>query len=474
MTMFRKYLALLAALMALITSVGLFAAAEDVSNGADAAQQEAAQAEPGDAENGGEPGELPEGMEGRGEWPGEPPEGMERGARPERPAEATDADAAAEPEEPEASAEAGGAALQQSLTSVDFDGTVVSGVSRAVMAAVGGTVESVAVRAGQKVEAGDVLATLATEKVYATRAGTVSAVFGAPGDSVAEVAERYGAVMYIEPAGGRYTINADTTNAYSSSDNLYIHLGEAVYLKCYSDGSHTGVGFVSGVSGDSYTVEVTEGEFKVGETVTVFRSADYTSASRLGRGACARADDVAVGGSGSSASGGASTGGSAESAIVAVHVAAGDAVEKGDLLYETLSGTYDAYYCTGSDIVADASGIVSALNCEVGGSVSGGARVATIEPVGDLQLQIDVGEADLPYIHEGDKVTIRFNWDDGETAYEGSVFAISYAADGQQADQASGGASGASSGEAVYAAYVSFTPDENIRLGMMATVSVAQ
>lgn len=208
--------------------------------------------------------------------------------------------------------------------------------------------------------------------------------------------------------------------------------------------------------------------------MTVFRSADYTSASRLGRGACARADDVAVGGSGSSASGGASAGGSAESAIVAVHVAAGDAVEKGDLLYETLSGTYDAYYCTGSDIVADASGIVSALNCEVGGSVSGGARVATIEPVGDLQLQIDVGEADLPYIHEGDKVTIRFNWDDGETAYEGSVFAISYAADGQQADQASGGASGASSGEAVYAAYVSFTPDENIRLGMTATVSVAQ
>lgn len=469
MTMFRKYLALLAALMALITSVGLFAAAEDVQNPQDAAQQEA-QAESDGAENGGEPGELPEGMR-NGEWPGEPPEGMERGVRPERPAEATDADAAAEPEEPEASAEAGGAALQQSLTSVDFDGTVVSGVSRAVMAAVGGTVESVAVRAGQKVEAGDVLATLATEKVYATRAGTVSAVFGAPGDSVAEVAERYGAVMYIEPTGGRYTISADTTNAYSSSDNLYIHLGEAVYLKCYSDGSHTGVGFVSGVSGDSYTVEVTEGEFKVGETVTVFRSADYTSASRLGRGACARADDVAVG---SSASGGASTGGSAESAIVAVHVAAGDAVEKGDLLYETLSGTYDAYYCTGSDIVADASGIVSALNCEVGGSVSGGARVATIEPVGDLQLQIDVGEADLPYIHEGDKVTIRFNWDDGETAYEGSVFAISYAADGQQADQASGGASGASSGEAVYAAYVSFTPDENIRLGMTATVSVAQ
>lgn len=461
MTMFRKYLALTAAVLLLITSLGLFASAEDASDGADAAQQE----------SGEWPGEPPEGVQGRGQRPDDLPEGMQRGERSERPAEASDA---AAPEEASVSAEPEEADPQPGFTSVDFDGTVVSGVSRAVTASVGGTVESVAVRAGQKVEAGDVLATLATEKVYATRAGTVSAVFGAAGDSVAEVAERYGAVMYIEPANGRYTISADTTNAYSSSDNLYIHLGEAVYLKCYSDGSHTGVGFVSGVSGDSYTVEVTEGEFKVGETVTVFRSADYTSASRLGRGTCARADDVAVGGSGSAASGGASTDGSAESAIVAVHVAAGDAVEKGDLLYETLSGTYDAYYCTGSDIVSDASGIVSALSCEVGGSVNSGARVATIEPVGDLQLQIDVGEADLPYIHEGDKVTIRFNWDDGETAYEGSVFAISYAADAQQADQAVDGASGASSGEAVYAAYVSFTPDENIRLGMTATVSVAQ
>lgn len=484
MTMFRKYLALLAALMLLITSVGLFATAEDAQNSQDAAQPEA-QAELSDAEDGGRPGELPEGAEGRGEWPGEPPEGMERGERPERPAkdgsapEAGEAtpDASAEAAQDDASAE--DAAPQQALASFEFDGTVVSGVSRAVTTAVGGTVDSVAVRAGQKVEAGDVLASLATEKVYATRAGTVSAVFGAPGDSVDEVAERYGAVMYIEPDAGRYTISADTSSAYSSSDNLYIHLGEAVWLKCYSDGSHTGVGFVSGVSGDSYTVEVTEGEFKVGETVTVFRSADYTSASRLGRGTCARADDVAVGGSGSgSASGGASAGGSSAAAIVAVHVAAGDAVQKGDLLYETLSGAYDAYYCTGSDIVASASGILSELSCSVGDSVNGGARVATIEPVGDLQLQIDVSEADLPFIHEGDKVTIRFNWDDGETAYEGSVFSISYASGSQQADQTSGGAAGAtsgtSSGEAVYAAYVSFTPDGNIRLGMTATVAVAQ
>ncbi|MDO4355644.1 MAG: HlyD family efflux transporter periplasmic adaptor subunit [Clostridia bacterium] len=445
MDMFRKLTALLVAMMILVASLLAFAAAETEAGDS---EEEAPRQEEGEMERGGpedmmKDGEAPEGMPEDGEFP-------EDGETPEDDAQ---------PEEDDSSATA--------VQYVEFDGTVVSGVSRAVTTSVGGTVESVAVRAGQKVEAGDVLATLRTEKVYATQDGTVSAVFGAAGDSVDVVAERYGAVLYIEPSEGRYTISADTTNAYSSSDNLYIHVGETVYLKCYSDGTHTGVGFVSGVSGDSYTVEVTEGTFKVGETVTVFRGSDYASSTRLGRGECQRADDVAVGGS---ASGGASANGStsASSSIVAMHVAAGDAVQKGDLLYETLSGAYDAYYCTGSDVIASASGILGELNCDVGDGLSSGARVATIYPTGDMQLEIDVNEADLPYIHEGDAVTIRFNWDDGEAVYEGVVFSISYVAGSQQGSQETG----SSSDDAVYTAYVSFEPDENVRLGMTATAAV--
>lgn len=447
MDMFRKLAALLVVATVLAASVPALAAAES-----DAAEPEAAQRQ--------EDGEMEQRRKEGRMKDGEAPEGMpESGAAPE------------ETVQPKETAQAGeapseGDASPVAAHSVEFDGTVVSGVSKAVTAGVGGTVESVAARVGQKVEAGDVLATLRTRKVYAPQDGTVSAVFGAAGDSVDTVAERYGAVLYIEPSEGRYTISADTANAYSSSDNLYVHVGETVYLKCYSDGSHTGVGFVSGVSGDSYTVEVTEGTFKVGETVTVFRGSDYASSTRLGRGECERADDVAVGGS---AAGAASAGGAASdsSSIVAVHVAAGDAVQKGDLLYETLSGAYDAYYCTGSDVVASASGILGELNCAVGEGVSAGARVATVYPTGEMQLEIDVSEADLPYIHEGDPVTIRFNWDDGETVYEGSVFSISYMAQSAQSEQ------GGADGDATYTAYVSFTPGEDVRLGMTATVAVA-
>ena len=360
---------------------------------------------------------------------------------------------------------------------IEFNGTVVSSVGKSVISAVGGNVESVSARVGQVVSAGDVLATLRTEKVYAPQTGTVAAVFAEPGDSVSEIAGRYGAVVYIEPESGRYTISGSTEKAYANSDNLYVHVGENVYLKC-TDGDHTGTGFVTSVSGSSYTVEVTSGDFEVGENVNIHRSESYTSKSRIGRGSCERGGDAAIGGSSSSSSMGAA-GGSGAVSIAVMHVAPGDMVQKGDLLYETLSGEYPAYYCTGADIVADADGILGELNLSVGGSVSAGGSVATIYPMGDMQIEISVNEADLPYIREGALAAIRFNWDEGEKLYTGSVFSISYVSGDQQTSQQSmqgdmgAAAVSSSSGETTYTAVISFTPDESVRLGMTATVAVA-
>lgn len=344
----------------------------------------------------------------------------------------------------------------------EFDGTVVSGASKSVTTTVGGVVESVNVRAGQLVNAGDVLATLKTEKVYASQSGTVAAVFGEAGDSISEIAGRYGAVVYIEPESGAYTLSADTEKAYDDSDNLYIHVGETVYLKC-TDGDHTGTGFVTSVTGSDYTVEVTGGSFEVGEKVNIFRGETYASKTRIGRGTCERGEDVTAG----SSSG---TSGMADSSsIVAMHVAAGDTVQKGDLLYETLSGEYAAYYCTGADIVADANGILGEMNLSVGGSVSANGNVATVYPVGDMQIEISINEVDLGYINEGDPVVISFNWDEGETEYAGSVFSISRMV---QPSGDVGDMTASASSEAEYIAIIDFTPDENIRLGMTAIVEL--
>ena len=67
-----------------------------------------------------------------------------------------------------------------------------------VYAPVGGVVEEMPVEAGQKVTADTVIAKIRTTRVYAPEDGTVTAVYGQPGDSAEAVAEKYGAVMYLE------------------------------------------------------------------------------------------------------------------------------------------------------------------------------------------------------------------------------------------------------------------------------------
>ena len=86
-------------------------------------------------------------------------------------------------------------ALAETIT---FTGTVAASQSCEVYAPIGGTVEAVNAEAGQKVRAEDVLVQLSTRKVYAEEAGVVTGVFGQPGDSADTIAQKYGAVVYIE------------------------------------------------------------------------------------------------------------------------------------------------------------------------------------------------------------------------------------------------------------------------------------
>ena len=339
----------------------------------------------------------------------------------------------------------------------DFDGKVVCVQPAYVTAAIGGTVASVPVLAGQLVSAGDTLAELNTEKVYAPASGTVTGVFCAPGDSVTDVTDRYGALLYIEP-DSKYTLTASTDNAYNLSENKYIHVGETLYLAC-SDGTHTGQGFVTAVDGTDFTIEVTTGSFYMGETVSAYRDAGRATRTRVGRGTIERIANVAVtGGSGEGAS---------ETSVVAVHVGDGDAVQSGDLLMETLSGVYDARYCTGSGLVSDVDGILAETGLTVGVSLNKGDVIATVYPRANLQLEVDVNEADLAALAAGTPVQISFNWnEDAEDAnvYTGTVADVLF-----KAVEASG-AEGESSDAVAYAAYIDFDADENIRLGMPATV----
>ena len=334
----------------------------------------------------------------------------------------------------------GGAALAE----MAFDGVVTGGEAQFVLAPFGGVVDDVNVRVGERVQQGQVLADVRTTRVYADVEGHVAGVFGKEGDVTEGVTERYGAVLFIEPLH-KYTISADTSKAYNSNQNRVIHTGEVVYLSCTSDGTHQGVGVVTKVENSSYTVEVTAGEFYLEETVTIYRKPDYDSKSRIGRGTVESTAAVAVKGTGS---------------ILKMHVQTGDTVERGQLLFESVSGTLDGLYAPGNEIRSEASGIVTAVDAGMGASVEKGGKLITYYPSDSMRIEIAVSEADLAYVVPGMKVGIEFNWDiNQEHRMEGTISEISYNVADPEAE-----------GAPMYTAYVDFTPDESVRLGMTVLV----
>ena len=240
------------------------------------------------------------------------------------------------------------------LADTSFDGSVVCAQEVGVTAPFGGVIGSMSLRAGDRIEAGDVVATIETTKVYAPDDGTVTGLFAQPGDNVETVSARYGAALYIAPEN-KYSISADIEKAYNASENKYVNIGERVYLSCTSDGAHTATGVVVAAEGTTYTVETISGELMMEETVNIYRSSSLTSSSRIGRGTVSRVAELAVTGTGS---------------IVAMHVSDGDSVERGQLLFETVSGDLDGLYATGNEIVSEVSGVVASVNASAGGSVN--------------------------------------------------------------------------------------------------------
>ena len=338
-------------------------------------------------------------------------------------------------------------ALAESIT---FTGTVAASETHEVYAPIGGTVETVNGASGQKVKADDVIVQLSTNKVYAEEAGTVTGVFGQPGDSAETVAQKFGAVMYIE-GESVYSIDASTDNAYNSTATKFVHVGEEVYLSCYSDGTHTGTGVIMAIQGTDYTVRVTSGEFLIGETVNVYRGESATSTKRIGRGTLNRTSPTAVSGTGS---------------IVSFAVKSGDTVKRGDLLFETLEGSFDGLYMSGSEITAGVDGTISQVSAQQGGAIQKDSVVAVIYPDNAMRIEAQIEEANLASIAVGDPVSIELIWNQDEgVSYSGSIAMIS------AISGSSSGDSMESESAVTYNVYVDFIPDENTRYGMSAVVT---
>lgn len=283
------------------------------------------------------------------------------------------------------------------------DAKIVAPNTEKITAPFAGTLLPFDYGTGDSVSAHETLFTLDTTPVYATQAGTVSAVFASVGDDASGVAAHYGALAVIEPKNALY-IDASTDQAYNDADNRYIHAGETLYLKLSND---KGTGVVTSVSGKKYTVEILSGSFDVDDTVRCFRESTTPSDSEVGRGKVTRYADVQVNAN--------------SGRIAAVHVKPGDTVEVGDLLFELVDAQSEKN--ASRSIAASKDGVITSMNTASGAQVYRGQLLCEVADLSTLELSAEVDELDLNSIAVGDTLSYTLDAFDGET-FTGTVTQI--------------------------------------------------
>ena len=331
---------------------------------------------------------------------------------------------------------------------LSYEGTVVAGETVPIQAGFGGRMTESRKRAGDLITEGETLAKIATTLNYAPVEGIISGLYIAEGDKTEDVTERYGASLYIEPTN-RYVITATSEKAYTASENQYIHLGERVYLRCVTDGTHRGTGMISALTEKGYSIEVTGGDFYMGEKVDAYRKNDYSKESCVGRGTVDRAKPVAVKGAGS---------------VLKIHVQNGDFVERGELLFETVEGVLDGLYAPDNRVIAPISGIIASIDKANGETVAKGDTLMKVMPTESLQVEFDLPESDLFTLHEGQKVSMELYWEteNGKT-YSGESVSIAHMNTTPKNE----------TDRKTYKAYASINADERVRAGMTVILYVS-
>lgn len=106
-----------------------------------------------------------------------------------------------------------------------------------------------------------------------------------------------------------------------------------------------------------------------------------------------------------------------------------------------------------ADLTADMSGIVTAINADVGQVVSSGTPVITVAVDGEKEVQVAVPEMDIAQFKVGKDVKARF-WSDSALVLDGKVREVSGSADQSR----------------TFAVRVSLPNDPRVLLGMTATI----
>lgn len=281
-----------------------------------------------------------------------------------------------------------------------YEGTAVATASYAVTAPAGGTLRELQVAAGDVVEAGDTLASIGTKRVFATQDGTIARI----GVQQGETAE--GTVLELYPVE-RYQVYCTVEKAYPSAESTLVHSGETVYMKCTADGTHRGIGQITQIDGGEYRVLAIGGEFYVGETVYLYRNADFSTGQRVGIGTVVTSDTETY---------------EAEGRIVRMCVSEGEYVERGELLYEFSDGE-------GTEVAAEVAGIVAEVAAQQGDALEEDQALLTIVPPEQICVEVSVDETAAARLAVGDPVELVYASDAEETPVQGRVASISHIAE---------------------------------------------
>lgn len=273
-----------------------------------------------------------------------------------------------------------------------YEGTTASAAYVQVTAETSGILQTLNVGVGSLVEDGDVLASVSTAKVFAKNDGTVARTEAAEGEKVS------GTVLEVEPVE-QYRIYCTVEEAYNKAETKLVHSGETVYVKCTKDGTHRGTGIISEIDGAEYQVLATGGEFYIGETVYLYRSADFLTAERIGIGTVVSNDTEVY---------------EADGTLIRLHVAEGEYIERGELLYEYADDKK-------TDVTSEISGIVTSVSVKQGNQVSKDETLMTLAPLDQICVEIEVSETEAATIHRGDRAELIYTADATETPVAGTV-----------------------------------------------------
>ena len=283
-----------------------------------------------------------------------------------------------------------------------YAGATVAARTTALVSASGGVLESLSLLPGQSVAAGETVGSTRAEKVFAAWDGTVALCCADAGDAVD------GTVLEISPTS-RYTVYCTVDGAYSDPETELVHIGEQLYLRCTANGTHKAVGVVTSIDGAEYQVEVIGGELYVGETVNLYRDADFSAVQRVGVGTAVVAEPIEY---------------SASGTLIELCVQDGEEVERGELLF-----TYAQAAST--QLVSPTDGLVSSVLAAPGDLLQSGQSVAELVHPNDVRIEVQLSAADAARFEIGSVAAYIRADDPDDTPRSAIVEGVSAIAEGE-------------------------------------------